>query len=344
MSWYGAVPTSSLPANATSYQVRISTPDDWVMTMIWGIWTAAAAVDLLFTGTLLVVVLSTPKVRESAFNLYLAALVGPDFLSSCGFVLTNTLNLIYHEYVSSAMCKWQAFYGTFAIAGSFWMNALVAFELYRLLAATKRLRNFVPPPPRVAAARCLGVYALAAFISAMPSLGMVPVHPMPLRGLVCLPDPASPDEEPFFLVVYFSLFCVIPLILSLVIAFISWWTGLIRFGDNSRAQQSPSRTILSLGAEPDLPAIHRVGQARSLSVYFVRLFLACLMWLPGIGLNIYADRSAIPIAMAISWMLMLNTVAVPLSFAKRDVRGALENLLPYRKGRAAISSTELQTL
>jgi len=341
MSWYGAVPTSSLPANATLYQVRMSTPDDWVMMITWGIWTAAAAVDHVLTGTLIVAVLSIPKVRESTFNLYLAGLVGPDFVSSGGFVSTNTLNLSSHKYVSLAMCKWQGFYATFGIAGSFWMHALVAFELYRLLAATKRLRQFTFPSLRVAKARCLGIYALAAFISAMPSLGMVPVHPMPVRGLVCLPDPASPEEEPFFLLVYLSLFCTIPFTLSMVVALVSWWTGLIRVRDSSRAQPSPSRTV---GAEPDLPAIRRAQQARSLRIYFVRLWLVCVMWLPGIGLHIYSDCSILPLTIAISWMLMLNTVAVPLSFAKRDVRGALEDLLPYRtSGRADNSPTELQT-
>jgi hypothetical protein len=170
---------------------------------------------------------------------------------------------------------------------------------------------------------------------------MVPVYPRALRGLVCLPDSASAAEEPFFLLVYFQLFCGIPLTVSLSIAFTLWWTGLIRFGKSARERRSSSRDVSSLGAVPEMASIGRARQAKALSIYFLRLFVTCLLWIPGVGLNVYSQRSIIPIAIAIAWMSMIGVVSVPLSFAKQDVRVALVDLLPCRNcSRAARVSCE----
>lgn len=77
------------------------------MWLIWGILALGVA---LFCGTVLVGIAVTPKVRKSAFNLYLIFLMIPDvtFATLCG--TTCLLNMAWGGFRSAFLCRFQAFY------------------------------------------------------------------------------------------------------------------------------------------------------------------------------------------------------------------------------------------
>lgn len=72
--------------------------------------------------------------RKTPFNLYLVFLMIPDlvFTGFCGMVCF--MNAAKGSYYSHSMCYFQAWFVIFGFTGSSWMNALIASEVYRMLA------------------------------------------------------------------------------------------------------------------------------------------------------------------------------------------------------------------
>jgi hypothetical protein len=52
------------------------------------------------------------------------------------------------------MCEYQSWYMPFAAGCGFYLNLLIAHEVFRLLSATKRIEADIPPSRRVAVLRC----------------------------------------------------------------------------------------------------------------------------------------------------------------------------------------------
>ena len=72
--------------------------------------------------------------RKSPFNLYLVFLMIPDvvFTGFCGMICF--MNADNGSYYSQNICYFQAWVVIFGFTGSSWMNALIASEVYRMLA------------------------------------------------------------------------------------------------------------------------------------------------------------------------------------------------------------------
>lgn len=82
-----------------------------------------------------------------------------------------------------------------------------------------------------------------------------------LRGLICLPDGASPWAFRWFLFVFISLGVILPMLYALGIGYICYRDGLL-----SHEQQIRLSGMNLHGRKK------RQKQARALSIYFIRLF------------------------------------------------------------------------
>jgi hypothetical protein len=275
-----------------------------------------ATISGLASTALFTAILSSPKARSSVFNIYLAALNWPDITFSVAFLFTSLQNLGHGGYLIG-MCKYQSFFVAFGGSASFYMNALIAYEVYGLLSATKRLKAYIPPSNRTVILRVLAVYAWCAFLASCV-LWAVPIYPYLMRGLICLPSEVSTASSMFRFAVFMPMTFMAPVMFSVGIGFVSWLQGLIRF--------YPPMKALSSGAEQGSMSVaigNRRRQARALFLYFTRIFVALLLWIPLVGSTMLDVRSIWPLAsgMTLGFAQPIFTVAAALS--KADVREAL---------------------
>lgn len=137
--------------------------------------------------------------RRSPFNLYLIFLMIPDLTMSGFCALTCIGNIIARKFMSEGMCHFQSWYAVFGFAGSAWMNALIAAEVYRMLKHPLTNSGAYQPPTLSKITRdSLTVLIFAAFVA---SWGLWDVSWLPLKtvlnpsGVACIPSAHTSSPE-----------------------------------------------------------------------------------------------------------------------------------------------------
>mmetsp|Transcript_10825 Transcript_10825/g.33342 ORF Transcript_10825/g.33342 Transcript_10825/m.33342 type:complete len:422 (+) Transcript_10825:92-1357(+) len=362
------IPLSEMPANASRYDWTRAMPPPSDRSLMWSGWTAVSALAALASVSIFAGILSSPKARASAFNLYLVALSIPDAIFSVNCAITCGINLAYGFYISVPMCSWQMFYVSFGIAGSFWLNALVAREVHVLLWSTKRLQFYVPPSHRVVVRRCGLVLVFSALVSTWHMWGFLPFRAFPSHGLACVAHEYDTASTFFFWIAYMPAIAFLPCLYAVYIALSCWWHQLLRlegeegalahgFGRSGpltpRADRSRPPTSPEEGAEqepcappPDpaarLRLLRRNRQARMLGWYFARIFtVVILMWIPAVIFLIAVRfRTAWGVWLGGAWGHLQGLVSALMCLTKPDVLAAVMSLYRCRWRATSEERTE----
>lgn len=284
---------------STRYEHSVALPSE--STVFVGL-TVYAAIALAVSVVLLIQILSiltTARVRDKAFNLYLLFLVIPDFVFSflCG--LTCALNAAAGgHYTSHWMCEFQSFYTIFGFAGSAWMNAVIARELHTMIRYSHGRRRYRPPTATQVCLQAAVVYAWSAFVGSWTLMdGFLPHRAVPYRGTACLPaQPTDVGSGLFFWLVFVPAMMVVPFAYVMYV----WWDVYYH-------------KLLPL-----------TGRTRMIFVYFLHLVIVYLvMWMPTalfmfvvIKFGYWASWTAG------TWSHLQGFVSVAVSLHKPDIRHA----------------------
>lgn len=297
-----------LNSNSTRYDRLRAAPSDHDLRIMWITWSVILFVMSCVTFVLLIAIGTAPaKVRKNAFNTYLFYLVMPDFLFSVGAFITATSNAIVGHYISDWMCQVQHFYLAVGVGGNTWLNATVAFQLYRLLRKSKFpqfKRQYKPPTHKDARRHSLLVYL---GVIAVSCLYYIPIPGDPLeivshKGMFCLAGEGSRTSSLTFWLVMLPSIVLVPLGIVL-------WTSfqVIRYN------MLPMR-----------------GRRRALAVFFTRLlFVFVIMWMPAILFIFIGGTWGRPwLAMGgATWSLMQSGASALAALSKDDIRKAVLDLL-----------------
>eukprot|EP00962_Isochrysis_galbana_P051081 scaffold22423_cov120-Isochrysis_galbana.AAC.3 len=322
MAWDYGQHWTELQANASHFEVQSSKPDDATARTIWIGWAACAVLSTLSSAISVTVMFSSKKVRTSIFNIYLIVLLSSDFFMSFNYAITCLLNVANGGYFGRAMCEFQGFYMMFSMGCSFYINLLIAHEVFRLLSATKRLQPYTPPSRRVVLLRCLGVLLPCAIVSSLGAWRVLPHESRLMRGVLCLPTASGTIGKlsPLLLPIILPLLAYIPTVLALALAAVSWRRKLLNFEQNKIANAS-SKDLHARAVHR-----HRVQQTQMLTIYFARIYVVLLLWYPAIGFMLLTVHSPAPTAIGVVFVFVQSLVSAAMSLTIRDVKEAATGL------------------
>jgi hypothetical protein len=351
MDQYNLVSAFDLPANASLYEWKRGMPDPVEMRVMWAGWSVVSVVAAVSSGAIFIGILSSPKARASSFNLYLVMLAVPDFIYSSSCTLTCALNFFNRFYTSVQMCDWQAWYLTFGIAGSFWLNAAVAAEVHTLLKQTKALRDYHPPSHRTVLVRCLAIYALCAAVSSWHMWWFLPLQASPAYGLACIADNNDQSSTLFLYFAFIPMVAGIPSAYAIYIAVDCWRKDLLNFNKitpmrrGSRVlaappSSSPPGDASALDVMRRQVHARKSRQARQLSNYVGRIFLAVIvMWVPSLLLFMLLPlRSGWGAWAGGTWGHLQGIVSAMMCLTKPDILEAVLGLFRCTCSRGEVIS------
>jgi hypothetical protein len=239
---------------------------------------------------------------------------------------------------------------------SFWLNAAAAAEVHALLKRTKALRDYHPPSHRTVLARCLSIYVLCAVVATWHLWWFIPVKASPMHGLACLADDHDRDSTFFFWLAYLPTIAGIPVFYAAYVAVDCWRKGLLNLSFSpTKTKGHASRRVSAAPPESSLQddgvttmeelqhqmLVRRSRQARQLSLYFGRIFLAIVvMWVPAtILFLIYPMRSGWGVWVGGTWAHFQGVVSAMICLTKPDIKEAVLGLVPCRRSRGEEGST-----
>lgn len=327
MAWDYGIHWSLLPANASRFDVGSSKPDESFARAVWIAWSACAMLSFFAAGTVATAVLASQKARASTFNIYLSCLLSVEAYMSLNVVITCLLNLAHGGYIGEAMCEYQGWYMSLAAGSAFYLNLLIAYEVFRLLSATERIDPYIPPSRRVAVLRCIGVILPCALISSMGAWRVLPHRARLMRGMICFPSGSGKIGElsPIFLPVMFPVLIFLPTLLSFALAYVSWRRKLFDFGIRHTVLPSDSNDLHARAAHR-----FRLQQARRITLFFARIFVVVLLWYPAFALTVVPFHSPLATAIGMPFVFLQSGVSACMSLTKTDVREAVVELLGPR--------------
>jgi hypothetical protein len=274
---YNLVPFAEHSVNATGIDNRNMMPDEHSMQIMWAGWSLISFLAAFICIMVLAAVVVSKKARKSGFNLYLAALMVPDIFFSLNCGITCAMNHANRMYVSVFMCDYQTLYSTFGIAGSFWLNAVVAHEVYEVLKQKPGLGTYVGPSTTAVVCKSTTVFVFTLLLSSVPTWGVLPISGFPIRGLACVATWNNLEEELFFWMVYYPLMAGIPAAYCFYIAYRCWREKLLIVNRKGVWVQSPENAM-----QNSIVFKRKAREGRQLGFYFARIFLVVIaMWIPG---------------------------------------------------------------
>jgi len=309
-------------STATRYDLVRAAPSPDDLQIMWAIWSTLSFIAATSTGTVLVGVLASPSARSTAFSLYVATLMLPDFFLSFNCGITCALNHVNNGYMSATHCEWQSIYIVFGSVSSTWMNAVVAREVYRLLSKTAKLETYVPPTTRIVLLQAAGVYTYSAVMASVTTWGVFPHQANAQGGMMCLPTEYLLASSLFGWLVFVPLTLGLPVNYVLFVAFNIWRNGSMRWSQRSA-------TVSAAGL---VSSRVRVKQIRTLSLYFARIAVVLFGFrLPAIFLLCALDMKSVWFAwLAIMWVHLQGTVSAAMMLTKPDILLAVLGLFKCR--------------
>jgi len=292
-----------------------------------------AAVNAIVAVACLVLILSIlryRKVRKNPFNLYILFVTLPDFWSSALCLLTCAMSAANHGYYSEAMCGFQSFYLVFGFTANCWMNAVIVYEVHRLLRMSHKRARYQPPSRQTVLKQTTAVYLYSLFwgligVWKVPGL---PHQTLALYGLACFPHEYDFASTLFNWLVFVPCFMVLPICYASVV-------------------------VVDVVRRKLLPP---TGRRRGLALYFSRVILVYyVMWIPGLIVFCFLG-SFIRIPVWVFWAgaawshfqgFVSSLVATTRPQIRRAVRDYLRCVRDERPRRAVMtgdSSTSLDSV
>lgn len=254
-----------LNENSTQWDISHAAPADSFLERTWTAWSVIFFLFSLFNLLVLWSILRKPVVRSRVFNQYLIYLMIPDVLYTGLCAIWCAILKSQGGFMHPAFCRVQSFYLIGAIAANSWLNAIIAWEIHRLLNAAHKQRPYVPTKSRAAARRSIAIYIFSLLVASLglwkpwtidtPLENAIPHRINTNQGFVCVPMPYDQKSTLFFFLAFYPLFNGIPLLYAIGVA-------------------------LDICLRRKLPT---QGAKRELAVYFFRILVVFLvMWLPTI--------------------------------------------------------------
>jgi hypothetical protein len=297
-----------LNENHKRYDYPRATPSEDTLHIQFAI---LAAINAVVATACLIIVLSilrSPKVRSNPFNLYLLSIAAPDFLSSFFCLLTCALSAPKGSYYSEVMCGFQSFYLTWGFASNCWMNAVIVFQIHKLLRYSHVRRRYSPPTRRTVALHAAIVYLYAAFWG---FIGVWNIQGLPHKtyayyGFACFSMEYDQASTLFWWLLFVPCFLGLPVVYFTYVIYDIWKRDL-------------------------LPPM---GRRRNLSLYFFRLvFVYFCMWLPFAAVctvGNFVHISSWIFWAGSAWSHLQGLASSLVSMTKPDIKEAVVSLLCCR--------------
>lgn len=285
-------------------------PSHRLLVKLWISWAVLDGIFGLFSFVVWLAIARSKRARSSPFNMYLLLLMLPDWFYNFNFCISSTMNAINGAYYGFKMCMWQSWYSVWGIGANAWLNALMAWEILKMLKSSRQLRRYRPPEIRQVCINGVVVYFLVGFFSALGSLELNSLYPLDtaLHGsLTCGPKPFSKGQTLIVWLFFAPLFVLIPYVYVLFCVVYIFWNKLL-----------PKR-----------------GKRRILSIYFFRIVAIFLvMWGP-VAFLIYffnefiieTEKEHASIFSVAVWAHFQAVVSAAVTLTKPDVCQAVKNLL-----------------
>jgi hypothetical protein len=300
---------SEINENNTRYDYALAAPSEKELHIQFLVLAIVNAIVATACFILILAICCSKKVRTIPFNLYILAMTIPDFLVSFFCLITCAMSAPGGAYVSEVMCTFQAFYLPFGFTANCWMNAVITYQIHKLLKDSHACRRYVPPTRVGIAKQTMAVYLYACILATIGLFNFpwLPHKSYLVRGFACFPVEYDLASALFFWLVF------IPALMGLPIMYAAY-------------------VLVDIYKRSLLPNEVR---RHSLAVYYFRLVLVYFgMWVP--FLLLITIGQFVNISPWVSWAgstwshLQGLVSALVAIFTKKDIRQAVANLLPCR--------------
>jgi hypothetical protein len=312
----------------TAVLLPSETNDNSVTTM----WTIAAAVSIIyaiFAAVVLASIVQNRKIRRDPFHLYLIYLMFPDVLYITFFaglsIWQSHMGTLFQPTnpdlttLAGILCHAHSFVLVFTLIANSYLNALIAREVYDLLAKSHIRQRYFAPSRRTVTQNAVVVYTAALILAALSiaDLPGLPLRTEAIEGLFCAPVGYDTPSTYFWWFVFLPLLNGIPSVYIIGCMYQVW-----------KHQMLPPP-----------------GRRRTVAVYFFRIALVLFVaYLPSmIALHIIGDVGP-------WWTLataLFSCAYVPVTAAaslwKEDIWVSFLNFVCCRKADNTSSATTTPT-
>ena len=320
----GSISTTSTTTNITNstttdfdltydrYDIVRAQPPDNELRIMWSIYSFllfcfSLGIMIIFLG-----IITNKRVRKNPFNKYILFLSFPDFIYSFLCFITCILSAIQNEYAFGwYMCQFQTFYLYFGASANSWLNAVIAYEVYRLLRSSNIRQRYFPPTNYQVYRNSIICYGIAILAGSIPLvatwLQWDDWFPTPgiQAGFLCQATEYSLSSTLYFWFFIAPLIFGIPYIFATyVFVDVVWYTKLL-----------PPK-----------------GRRRELSIYFFRIAaMFAFLWCPTFFV-MYALRGIASPWFVWSFGAFSHTqglVSAVLTLYKQDIRLAVYDFIKH---------------
>jgi hypothetical protein len=247
------------------------------------IWTTANGISMIAVWTLLIAILRSPKVRSSAFNLYLVFCLIPDAYKNTSGFFANLLNMLMTDGSPNA-CKVIGWNDVYWWTANLWMAFAVFLQLHRMLQANVRAQRYDPPKLKRV---ILESTAIHIFSILMATLTVVPADFIPkataASGCEAFPGMGNMKQNYFYWAFFMPVTTLIPTFLVTLLCIHICWKGLLPVNGKSRsllfyfARLLAVIYIVAIAVVVSFFFQHNWAQAIAFAVFnLVGLFQVCL--------------------------------------------------------------------
>ncbi|CAJ1929384.1 unnamed protein product [Cylindrotheca closterium] len=289
-----------LDENSTTYDRLVAAPSDATMESQWILFLTILVLSIVLMLFVFISMLRDKKTRRNSFNTYILFLMGPDIFFNFCCILSCGLNVHLGRYFSVDACVFQSLYCIFAITSSAWINAIVVYQLHRMLWCSRKAIRYHPPTRRHVAIQSCAVYVYSIFMATWSNWGedesWWPIRNNVYSGVFCLPMPFDTESTMFFYLLYAPLVFVLPLLYICYVVVDMLYHNLL-------PDQNQRKTLMVF--------------LRLLLVYFV-------MWVPALGLVFVGSNylSTWYVVIGGAWAHLQGAVSAVICWFKPDIQRA----------------------
>ena len=156
-----------LDENSTRYDHLLASSSDEQLSIYWLTWAIVALLAGIIIVTVFLGIVTNQRARSHSFNIYVIYLMIPDFCFSLLCGTTCLLNYLKGSYFAHWMCSFQSWYCVWGIGSNTWINAIITYQLHKLLVCSNRRERYKIPTLGTARNHALMVYAYTALLGCL---------------------------------------------------------------------------------------------------------------------------------------------------------------------------------
>eukprot|EP00934_Nitzschia_sp_Nitz4_P004722 Nitzschia sp. Nitz4//scaffold174_size87051//48049//49275//NITZ4_005112-RA/size87051-processed-gene-0.90-mRNA-1//-1//CDS//3329538881//4712//frame0 len=198
------------------YDYPLLEPSPQTLHIEFSILASITALTSCFVFLLIVALLRSKRVMSNPFNLYLLCIAIPDFWISFLCFFTCVFSAPKSSFVSEWMCGFQSFYLNWGFVANCWLNAVIFFQIHKMLRHSKIRRRYIPPTHKQVLTHVGLVYAYATLWGFLCGFNFdfLPLSSHLYYGFSCGPMEYSLASTLFFWLVFLPFTTGNPLIFA----------------------------------------------------------------------------------------------------------------------------------